>query len=66
VYSAVFLQHRLSVATKARSLGLSGRSATICFNARKLAETDLVGHAKLAGATPLWEFIGEGATVFDY
>jgi predicted peroxiredoxin len=38
----------------------------ICFNARKLAESELVGHAKLAGATPLWEFIGEGATVFDY
>jgi predicted peroxiredoxin len=38
----------------------------ICFNARKLSESDLVGHAELAGATPLWEFIGEAATVFDY
>ncbi|MFN2468515.1 MAG: DsrE family protein [Gaiellaceae bacterium] len=38
----------------------------ICFNARKLAEGDLVSNARLAGATPLWEWIGEGATVFSY
>jgi predicted peroxiredoxin len=38
----------------------------ICFNTRKLEEADLVGNAKLGGATPLWEWIGEGATVFSY
>ena len=38
----------------------------ICFNTRKLAEDQLVPHAKLTGATPLWEWIGEGATVFSY
>ena len=39
----------------------------ICFNTRKLEESQLVGNAKLAGATPLWEWIGdEGATVFSY
>ena len=38
----------------------------ICFNARKLDEADLVPNARLAGATPLWEWIGEGATVFSY
>lgn len=38
----------------------------ICFNARGLDEDDLVDHARLAGATPLWEWIGEGATVFSY
>jgi predicted peroxiredoxin len=38
----------------------------ICFNARKLDESQLVGNAKLAGATPLWQWIGEGATVFSY
>jgi predicted peroxiredoxin len=38
----------------------------ICFNARKLDDGQLVGNAKLAGATPLWEWIGDGATVFDY
>lgn len=38
----------------------------ICFQARKLNETELVGNARLAGATPLWEWIGEGATVFSY
>lgn len=38
----------------------------ICFSARKLDEAQLVEHARLAGATPLWEWIGEGATVFSY
>ena len=39
----------------------------ICFNARKLDEGALVGNARLAGATPLWEWIGaEHATVFSY
>ena len=38
----------------------------ICFTARKLDEAQLVGNAKLGGATPLWEWIGEGATVFSY
>jgi predicted peroxiredoxin len=38
----------------------------ICFKARKLDESGLVPNARLAGATPLWEWIGEGATVFSY
>jgi predicted peroxiredoxin len=38
----------------------------ICFNSRKLDESQLVANAKLAGATPLWDWIGEGATTFDY
>ena len=38
----------------------------ICFNARKLDEGQLVGNARLAGATPLWQWIGDGATVFSY
>lgn len=38
----------------------------ICFQARKLDESQLVPNAKLGGATPLWEWIGEGATVFSY
>jgi predicted peroxiredoxin len=38
----------------------------ICFNTKKLDEGGLVSNAKLAGATPLWEWIGEGATVFSY
>ena len=38
----------------------------ICFTARKLDESQLLGNARLAGATPLWEWIGEGATVFSY
>jgi predicted peroxiredoxin len=39
----------------------------ICFNARTLDESQLVGNARMAGATPLWEWIGdEPATVFSY
>src|SRR5437763_10155668 len=38
----------------------------ICFSARKLEERSLVPNARLAGATPLWEWIGDGATVFSY
>ena len=39
----------------------------ICFSARKLEEGELVANARLGGATPLWEWIGEEpATVFSY
>jgi len=38
----------------------------ICFKARKLDESGLLPNARLAGATPLWEWIGDGATVFSY
>ncbi len=39
----------------------------ICFNARKLDAAQLTGNARLAGATPLWEWIGdEPAQVFSY
>jgi predicted peroxiredoxin len=38
----------------------------ICFNARQLDEAGLVKNARLAGASPLWDWIGEGATVFSY
>src|SRR6266487_733341 len=33
----------------------------ICFNTKKLDEGQLVPNARLAGATPLWEWIGESA-----
>jgi predicted peroxiredoxin len=38
----------------------------ICFNTRKLDEGLLAPNARLTGATPLWEWIGDGATVFSY
>lgn len=38
----------------------------ICFDSKKLDQGDLVANARLAGATPLWDWIGEGATVFSY
>jgi len=38
----------------------------ICFNARKLDEASLVPNARIGGATPLWEWIGDDAVVFSY
>jgi predicted peroxiredoxin len=39
----------------------------ICFTARRLDEGNLLGNARLAGATPLWEWIGDKpASVFSY
>jgi predicted peroxiredoxin len=39
----------------------------ICFNSKKLDESALVSNARLAGATPLWDWIGdEPASVFSY
>jgi predicted peroxiredoxin len=39
----------------------------ICFNARGLEGEPLVRNARIAGATPLFEWIGDGAaTVFSY
>ena len=39
----------------------------ICFNARGLEGSELVSNARLAGATPLWDWIGEDtANVFSY
>ncbi len=39
----------------------------ICFNSRRLEEEQLVPGARIAGATPLWEWIGDGgAEVFSY
>jgi predicted peroxiredoxin len=36
------------------------------FKTKELDEQELVPNARIAGATPLWEWIGEGATVFSY
>ena len=39
----------------------------ICFSARKLDEGQLASNARLAGATPLWEWIGDDqVAVFSY
>jgi predicted peroxiredoxin len=37
-----------------------------CFNSRKLDESEIVPNARIAGATPLWEWAGDDATVFSY
>jgi predicted peroxiredoxin len=38
----------------------------ICCNERELDQAELVQNAELQGATPLMEFVGDGATVFTY
>jgi predicted peroxiredoxin len=39
----------------------------VCFSARKLDDGQLAGNARLAGATPLWDWIGnDDVTVFSY
>jgi predicted peroxiredoxin len=39
----------------------------ICFAARKLDEGELTGNARLAGATPLWQWIGtDPVATFSY
>ena len=39
----------------------------ICFNARKLHESDVLKNAELGGTVPMWQWIGdEGATTFSY
>jgi predicted peroxiredoxin len=38
----------------------------ICVSARGLADEDKVANAKIAGATPLWEWAGDDTTVFSY
>jgi predicted peroxiredoxin len=38
----------------------------ICLDARDLGDAEKVPNAKIAGATPLWEWAGSDATVFSY
>jgi predicted peroxiredoxin len=39
----------------------------VCVKARKLDEGSFVANARVAGATPMWEWLGdEGGTVFSY
>ena len=38
----------------------------ICLNSRNLQDSELVANAKVGGATPLWEWIGDAATVLSY
>jgi predicted peroxiredoxin len=39
----------------------------ICFNAKKLDETQLIKNAEIGGTVPMWKWIGdEGATTFSY
>ena len=38
----------------------------ICAKARKMDTEAFVGNARLAGATPMWEWLGDNGTVFSY
>jgi predicted peroxiredoxin len=38
----------------------------ICVTARGLDDAEKVGNAKIGGATPMWQWAGDDATVFSY
>jgi predicted peroxiredoxin len=38
----------------------------ICLNARGLQEAEMLEGVKVAGATPMWEWVGADTTVFSY
>ena len=38
----------------------------ICVESRDLGDAEKVANAKIAGATPLWEWVGSDTTVFSY
>ena len=38
----------------------------ICLNSRDLGEAERVAGTEVVGATPMWEWAGESATVFSY
>ncbi len=38
----------------------------ICVNARKLQDEEMVPHAEIVGATPMWQWAGDDTTVFSY
>jgi predicted peroxiredoxin len=38
----------------------------ICVNARKLDADAFVANARVAGATPMWDWLGDEGTVFSY
>ena len=38
----------------------------ICFTAKRLEESALVSNARIGGTVQLWEWIGDGATMFSY
>jgi predicted peroxiredoxin len=39
----------------------------VCFNAKKLDDSQLIGGAEVQGTVPMWNWIGdEGATTFSY
>jgi len=38
----------------------------ICVEARDLGDAEKVPNARIAGATPMWEWAGSDATVFSY
>ena len=38
----------------------------ICVKSRKMDEDSFVANARVAGATPMWEWLGDGGTVFSY
>jgi hypothetical protein len=37
-----------------------------CVNARNLDAASFVGNTRVAGATPMFDWLGDGGTVFSY
>lgn len=48
------------------ALGVRLLACPVCVDARGIAADALRPGAEVAGATPLWAWIGDGATVFSY
>jgi hypothetical protein len=57
---------RLRNSSSSTQTTAGGSSCPICLQARKLDKDALLANAELGGATPLWNWIGHGATVFSY
>ena len=38
----------------------------ICLNSRDLGDAERVASTAVVGATPMWEWVGDSATVFSY
>ena len=38
----------------------------ICLSARELTDAEKVANTKVAGATPMWEWVGNDTTIFSY
>jgi predicted peroxiredoxin len=57
---------KVTIAFLVATAALAKEKSVVMFLTKEAVRLALPGYARLAGATPLWEFIGDGATVFSY